>query len=161
MMIRMEQTNAELAARIRRSAFRSGNARSALKLLRLADEVPTMHLPNGARLMVHIGTPPPRPGDTPQLRRLRRKKRWLDASRPLTRHPRLLEALAELLPRGRGRPGADLRKHLHLEEDEILAFRDAIEERFTIHIDHRAVMDWETLNDVTDTIALAIATEAA
>lgn len=161
MTIRMEPINAELAARIRRSAFRSGNARSALKLLRLADEVPTMHLPNGARLLVHIGTPPPRPGDTPQLRRLRRKKRWLDTARPLTRHPRLLEDIANLLPRARGRPGADLRKHLHMDCDEIAAFRAAIEEAFGVPIDHRAIADWETLNDVTDTIAAALAGEPA
>lgn len=157
----MEPINAELAARIRRSAFRSGNARTALKLMRLADEVPTMHLPNGARMLVHVGTPPPRPGDTPQLRRMRRRKRWIDAARPLTRHPRLLEQIGELLPRARGRPGADLRKHLHMDDEEIAAFRVSIEEAFGIPIDARAVDEWETLNDVTDTIAGQLATQPA
>lgn len=156
MTIRMEhEPTLEIASRIRRRAFRSRNARTALKLLALADEVPAMHLPNAARLLVHIGTPPPRPGDTPQLRRLRRKKRWLDMARPLTRHPRLLEGIAELLPRARGRPGARLREDLHLDPDEIAAFATALEEAFEIRIDRRDADEWETLNDVTDTIAAA------
>lgn len=163
MTIRMEHTApppaAELASRIRRRAFQSRNARTALKLLALAEEVPAMHLPNAARLLVHIGTPPPngrqRPGDTPQLRRLRRKKRWLDMARPLTRHPRLLEGIAELLPRARGRPGARLREDLHLDDAEIAAFATALEEAFEIRIDRRDADEWETLNDVTDTIAAA------
>lgn len=82
-------------------------------------------------------------------------------ARPLTRHPRLLESLAELLPRARGRPGADLRRNLHMDDEEIGAFRVAIEEAFGIHIDHRSVGEWETLNDVTDTIAAALAGEPA
>lgn len=157
----MEQTHAELAARIRRSAFRSRNARSALKLIALAEEVPTMHLPNGARVLMHIGTPPPRPGDTPQLRRMRKRKRWLDMARPLNRHPMILEQLGDLVPRFRGRPGARLREDLHLTDDELDALPSAIENCFGIAIDRRTADEWETLNDVTDTIAGALATEPA
>lgn len=156
----MEQQKAEIAAQLRRRAFRSRNARAALKLMALADDVPRMNLPNGGRLLVHM-TVPDRPGDTPQLRRLRRKKRWLDHARPLTRHPRVLEALGDLIPRGRGRPGANLRGDLHLHDDEIEQLRLACEEAFGICIDARAPDEWETLNDVTATIAAQLATEPA
>ena len=150
----MEHT-LEIASRIRRRAFLSGNARTAIRLLALAEEVPGMHLPNGARLLMHIGTPPPRQGDTPQLRRLRRKKHWLDMARPLTRHPRLLERIADLLPRARNRPGARLREDLRLDQAEIDAFAAALEEAFEIRIATADRGEWETLNDVTDTIAAA------
>lgn len=148
-------TTAEIASRIRRRAFNSGNARTAIRLLALADEVPSMHLPNGARILMHIGTPPPRNTETPALRRLRRKKRWLDMARPLTRHPRLLESIADVLPRARNRPGARLREDLRLDDAEIAALATALEEAFAIHIAAADRADWETLNDVTDTIAAA------
>lgn len=157
----MEQHKVEIAAQLRRRAFRSRNARSALKLMALAEEVPTMHLPNGARLLMLMTVPDRRPGDTPQLRRLRRKKRWLDVARPLTRHPRILEGLAELLPRARNRPGASLRTDLHLDDDEIDALRVAAEEAFGVHLSHSAAGEWETLNDVTDSIAAQLANEPA
>lgn len=127
----------------------------------LAEEVPTMHLPNGARVLVHIGTPPPRPGDTPQLRRMRKRKRWLDVARPLNRHPMLLEQLGELMPRFRGRPGARLREDLHMSDDELEALPGAIEDAFAIPIDRRQAAEWENLNDVTDTIAAAMNSAAA
>lgn len=157
----MEHTQAEIAARIRRRAFRSGNARAALKLLALADEVPSMHLPNGGRLLVHIGAPPPRPGDTPALRALRKRKRWLDVARPLNRHPVILDQLGELMPRFRGRPGARLREDLHMTDEELQALPGAIESAFGIPVDRRTAEEWENLNDVTDTIAAAMNTEAA
>lgn len=160
MTSRMEQQKAEIAAQLRRRAFRSRNARAALKLMALADDVPRMNLPNGGRFLVHM-TVPDRPGDTPALRRLRKKKRWLDYARPINRHPRILEQLAEILPRARNRPGARLREDLHLDDGEIAAFAGGVENAFGIGIDRRDAGEWETLNDVTDTIAAAIATEPA
>ena len=156
----MEQTHAEIAAKIRRRAFRSRNPRHALKLLALAEEVPTM-VSNGSRVLMHLRLEERRSRETPQLRRLRKKKRWLDVARPLNRHPMILDRLGELLPRARGRPGARLREDLHLDADEIAAFAGAIEDAWSIPIDRRLAAEWETLNDVGDTIAAALSTEAA
>ena len=72
-----------------------------------------------------------------------------------------LEALGDLIPRGRGRPGANLRGDLHLHDDEIEQLRLACEEAFGICIDQRAPAEWETLNDVSATIAEQLATEPA
>jgi hypothetical protein len=157
----MDKTHAEIAARIRMRAFRSRDPRAALKLLALAEEVPSMRFPNASRVLLHLKYEQRRVGETPQLRQLRKKKRWLDVARPLTRHPRILSDLADLLPRARGRPGADLRTDLMMDDTEIEALRIAAEEAFGVFIDRRAPDEWETLNDVTDSIAAQLATEAA
>jgi hypothetical protein len=151
----MDTTHAEIAARIRRRAFRSRNPRAARKLLALADEVPSMHLPHAGRVLVLMGPPEKRPGDLPGLRAIRRRKRWLDMARPLNRHPLILARLGELIPRAKGRPGARLREDLHMDDAEIAALAAAIEDAWHVPIDRRAADEWETLNDVTDTIAAA------
>jgi hypothetical protein len=158
----MDNAHTEIAQRIRQRAFRTRNPRAAMKLLALADEVPSMHFPNAPVILAQYvpPTPPPR-RDLRAQHQLRRRRRRLDAMRPLNRHPRILERLAELLPRAKGRPAALLRAELHLEEWEIASLADAIEESWGIAIDRRAIGDWETLNDVGDSVADALATLAA
>ena len=82
-------------------------------------------------------------------------------ARPLNHHPRILDQLGELLPRFRGRPGARLREDLHMTDDELEALPASIESAFGIPIDSRQAGEWETLNDVTDTIAAAFGTAPA
>ena len=54
----MTDSQDEIARRIRRRAFRSGNARDARRLLALADEVPTIRFTNAARVLQAIDPAP-------------------------------------------------------------------------------------------------------
>lgn len=151
----MEQDHTEIAQRVRRRAFRSRNPRAAIKLLALADQLPSMHLPNAAVILVDMRRADRhRPIESPAQRQARARRRQRSMARPLNSHPLILERLGELYPKLRNKPAADLRDELFMDDDAIEALADAIEHAWG-PIDRRAAADWRTVADVTATIATA------
>lgn len=79
----------------------------------------------------------------------------------MTRHPKILEQLAKLLPARPYHAGSTLSGYMGLDLAGRRALATTVEEAFAIRLDDRQIPHWRTLGDVAQAIADSLALETA